>query len=278
MSKTRKVQRAGSTPQKCMYIHLGYNNSGLGNQLFVYASGVVAKKKSGYKLCMIWSNSNPHSTMDYRPMLLQGESVDNTNPTAISIHQNVGQFDLWKNSTIQVDGVNDYYLTGQLYQNYGSIKSVVPTIRADFKKVFAEKFPGFKETIDSKSAFVHIRRGDYLAIFGNKLPRIKYYKTGIKMLKDAGVEKIYLLSDDLEWCKKKFDGLGLIPFEEEDELKTLYLMSLCKGGAVISPSTFSAWGAILGPDENKKATIVYPKIWFEGKKNRLDFPAWWHGI
>ena len=98
------------------------------------------------------------------------------------------------------------------------------------------------------------------------------------MLKDAGVEKIYLLSDDLEWCKKKFDGLGLIPFEEEDELKTLYLMSLCKGGAVISPSTFSAWGAILGPDENKKATIVYPNKWIEGKKNRLDFPAWWHGI
>jgi len=278
MSRTRKISRGGSTPQKCIYILLGYNNSGLGNQLFVYASGLVAKKKSGYKLCMAWSNENPHSTMDYRPMLLQGESVDKTNPIAIPLHQNVGQFNLWNNSTIQFDGVHDYYLIGNLYQNYGSIKSVVPIIRADFKKVFAEKFPGFKETIDSKSAFVHVRRGDFLPIFNNKLPNIKYYKTGIKLLKKAGIKTIYLLSDDLEWCKKKLDGLGLTAFEEEDELKTLYLMSLCKGGAVISPSTFSAWGAILGPDGNKEATIIYPKIWIQGKENKLDFPAWWHGI
>ena len=277
MGKTRKIHRGGD-PNKCIYILLGYNNSGLGNQLFVYAAGVVAKKKSGYKLCMARSSGNPHSDMDYRPMLLQGESIDNIDHGAISIHQNVGQFNSWNDSSIQTNGINNYYLTGNLYQNYRSIKSALPIIRADFKKVFAEKFPDFK--IEPKSAFVHIRRGDYLALFGKPglLPGIKYYKTGIRLLKKAGIDTIYLLSDDLEWSKKKLAGLGLTPFEEEDELKTLYLMSLCKAGAVISPSTYSAWGAMLGPDSNKKATIIYPNKWIEGKKNRLDFPSWWKGI
>jgi hypothetical protein len=280
-NKTRKIHRGGNHGhnQKCIYILLGYNNSGLGNQLFVYAAGVVAKKKTGYKLCMAWSNENPHSKTNYRPMLLQGEPVHNIDPAAIPIHQNVQQFNVWQNSSIQVDGVHNYYLSGSLYQNYESVKTAVPIIRNDFKKVFAEKFPGFKKTIDLKSAFVHIRRGDYLKLFSKIMLPIKYYKIGIKMLKDAGIKNIYLLSDDLEWCKKRLEGLGLTPFEEKDELKTLYLMSLCNGGAVISPSTFSAWGAMLGPDENKKSMIVYPKRWLnKGKDNRLDFPSWWHGI
>uniref|UniRef100_A0A6C0JXU0 Glycosyltransferase n=1 Tax=viral metagenome TaxID=1070528 RepID=A0A6C0JXU0_9ZZZZ len=263
-----------------MYIHLGYNQSGLGNQLYVYAAGVVGKIKSGYKLCMVRSAGNPHSDTDYRPMLLQGESVDNSDPNSILIHQHLGQSEKWDDSTIKTDGIHNYYMVGPLYQNYQSIKDVIPIIRNDFKKVFAEKFPGFKETVDSKSAFVHVRRGDYTKAFSKVLPTIKYYKRGIEMLKTAGIENIYLLSDDLKWCKKRLGGLGLTPFEEDDELKTLYLMSLCKGGAVISASTFSSWGAILGPDENKKSVIVYPKKWLQrtNDNNYLDFPFWWHGI
>ena len=55
-----------------------------------------------------------------------------------------------------------------------------------------------------------------------------------------------------------------------NELHTLYCMIKCKGGAVISNSTFSWWGAILG--ENNK--VVYPKNWYGDAKPTL-FPEGW---
>jgi hypothetical protein len=272
-----KIHRGGNS-DKCMYIHLGYNGSALGNQLFVYAAGIIGKMKSGYKLCMIYSSGNPHVDADYRSLLIQGEAINgNADNNTISIHNDVHQYDLWDDSTINVDGIHNYYMVGSLYHNYKSIEPAIPIIREDFKKVFAEKYPGFKETIDSKSAFIHIRRGDFLKVVNpDHMTSVEYYKNGIKMLKDAGITTIYLLSDDLEWCKENLDGLGLTPYEEKDEVKTLYLMSLCKGGAVLSPSTYSAWGAILGPDENNDSTIVYPEKWLQDKiENRVNFPSRW---
>jgi hypothetical protein len=164
---------------------------------------------------------------------------------------------------------------GSLYHSYKPITKAIPVIRKDFKKVFAEKFPDF--SISPESAFVHVRRGDYTKVYSNNMPTVKYYKSGIELLKNAGIEEIYLLSDDMEWCKKHLSGMDLKPFEG-DELKTLYLMSMCKAGAVISPSTYSAWGCILGPDENKKSVIVYPKNWLGETNNPHGWPARWTAI
>jgi len=280
---TQKMRRKykGGDPNKCIFVHLGYNTSGLGNQLFVYAAGVVAKMKTGHKLCMHWSNENPHSKTDYRPLLLQGESVESSDPripTSVPLHQGLGQFNAWSNKNIPSNSV-DYYMMGSIYHTYNPIIKAVPTIRADFKKVFAKMFPGFK--INPKSAFVHVRRGDYLKAFQPYIPPIEYYKTGIEILKKAGIKNIYLISDDMEWSKTHLNGLGLIPFEEkeltveENELKTLYLMSMCKDGAVLSPSTYSAWGCMLGPDENKKSVIVYPKNWLGRSDNPHGWPSRW---
>ena len=53
----------------------------------------------------------------------------------------------------------------------------------------------------------------------------------------------------------------------------MYLMSLCKGGAIISNSTFSSWGAILGADEMPDSIIIYPKAWCTGDSSRIHFPV-----
>jgi hypothetical protein len=67
-----------------------------------------------------------------------------------------------------------------------------------------------------------------------------------------------------------------------NELQTLYAMMLCEAGAVISNSTFSSWGAMLGADKNTKSTIVYSKTWitaFPGEPpNPLRFREEWIGI
>ena len=60
---------------------------------------------------------------------------------------------------------------------------------------------------------------------------------------------------------------------------------LCTAGAVLSPSTFSAWGTMMGADMNRadmnradttdKPTIVFPEGWLEHDSdpiNPLMFP------
>jgi hypothetical protein len=104
--------------------------------------------------------------------------------------------------------------------------------------------------------------------------------------KNPSIKKIYIISNDIEWCKShdaewkqhtkkeiEYDGTP-------NELEALYRMILCRGGAVISGSTFSSWGAILGPDMNPTSTLVYPLIvgQYAGVENPFNFPSRWIGI
>jgi hypothetical protein len=53
-------------------------------------------------------------------------------------------------------------------------------------------------------------------------------------------------------------------------------MSLCSAGACTSASTFGLWGIILGADQNKSATILYPAKWVTDHSTKsLMFPSWW---
>jgi hypothetical protein len=279
MGRTRKNYKGGSS--KCIFIHLGYNNAGFGNQFFVYAAGVVAKRRTGHTLCMIRSDGNPHSQTNYRSLFSQGESVQANDPrqhTSKSIHRGLRKFNAWSNKNIPVED-SDLYLLGDLYHHYMSIASALPTIRKDFRKVFRTDYPNFAETVDSpSSAFVHVRRGDYLKVFKDTgLPGAGYYANGIKMLEQIEkIRTIYIISDDIGWCKKHLHGPNLKYFDEPDELKTMYLMSLCKAGAVLSPSTFSLAGAALGPDENENSLIVYPPKWLTDDSATIGLPKRWH--
>ena len=54
----------------------------------------------------------------------------------------------------------------------------------------------------------------------------------------------------------------------------------CRGGAVLSGSTFSAWGALLGPNENPESLIIYPATMqhLSGSKNPMSFPDRWTAV
>ena len=153
-------------------------------------------------------------------------------------------------------------------------------MRKDYQEVFEARYPGFKDNIKATSAFMHIRRGDY----GDASLGPDYYKKGLSMLHDISeITDIYIVSDDIPWCKEQgwesdkirwFDD----PEQSKDELKTMYLMSLCLAGACISASTFSSWGAILGADQNEKSTILYPTGWITGDSSKIQFPSRWKAI
>ena len=292
----KKRQRGGDSSggdSKCIFVNWG-PGLGLGNQLCIYAAGLIAKKKTGKSLCIFPQVGNIHSSVDYRPMLKEVTSVERTPDmlsrleAATKIHAGKEvQHGAWNEEDIpMVDG--DLRLkdsktpgySGGYYQNYNSIKSVIPEIRDNLVPQLAAKYSDM--IVKPNAAFMHIRRGDL--IHTNEEVKPEYIRAALSRLEDVPeIQVIYYImkSEEVDWTKgQKFQtGKGIEWFTEADELKAIYLMSQCKAGAILSASTFSMWGTYLGADSNSSSTIIYPKKWSPPMPNiDLEFPDRWIAI
>lgn len=133
----------------------------------------------------------------------------------------------------------------------------------------------------SDSISIHVRRGDYLksqnySRFG-EIATTSYYQNALKRALNNTIDaKIFIFSDDFEWCK---DNL-LVPNATfvnwntgANSWKDLALISKCRVN-IVANSTFSWWGAWLNDDENKTVfcptrfirsdgidSHIYPKAW-----------------
>lgn len=158
------------------------------------------------------------------------------------------------------------------FQYLPAIDSVLPALLNDLTNYLRPHRESLRKKYRlrdlSQIGFVHVRRGDYLtapAGFSN-LDYKTYYRNAINTL---GKSRWLVLSDDMAWCKENLPSLEII--DEPDELVGLALMSLCHGGAIIANSTYSWWGAMLGP---RQTTVVYPKVWLQNTVP-LIFPNHW---
>lgn len=113
---------------------------------------------------------------------------------------------------------------------------------------------------------INVRRGDYLKRpLRQPICEMPYFRNAIKYF---GKHKSYLvISDDIEWCKKKFTKGNFYFIENEPPIIDLYLQTLCRHN-IISNSTFSWWGAWLNPNPNK--TVIAPKKWFGVHLKKYD--------
>lgn len=281
-NKGRRIYIGGTNPSdKCIFVEL---YGGLGNQLFMYAAALTVKNRTKLPICLLPITENHHSTEDNRKIIFkQGTSVEvNDIKPRMNSSQKLLEFihaphNSWKNTNIPENSSKNVSLSRRYYQNYKSIISVIPAIRDECKTVFEQRYAGFKDTIPTTSAFMHVRKGD----FGQFSLKSEYYQRGLKELDPVdSIKAIYILSDDIPWCKEQNwqSSKKIEWFDSPDEFKCLYLMSLCVAGAVLSGSTFSAWGAILGPDSNPSSTIIYPAEWVTGTSKILDFPSRWKAI
>jgi len=105
----------------------------------------------------------------------------------------------------------------------------------------------------NQTAFVHVRRGDYLHPWNrhHAIPIQDYLRTSLALLEH--VPHLFVVSDDIAWCKEAFprlfpEGRGKWMFvpEEVSDLETMYWMTQCKAGAICANSTFSWWAAWIG--------------------------------
>ena len=225
---------------------------GLGNQLFQLAAALTFKSLGG-QIFIFPTAANKHSGRDYRP-LFGGYATDILIYTEHTYYQHDGfeAFDA-KNfpyNSITLDGY---------FQNYPSIKSAIPAIRA----IFPESSKAYEEY-----AFLHVRRGDYLQFsdIHYNLPQA-YYESALTLLNH---NKILVFSDDPMWCATQPWLSKYTIVSEPDELSTLMMMASCKKGAIIANSTFSWWGAVLSGCDK----VFYPSSWISGANPDL-FPQSW---
>ena len=281
------------------------HNEGLGNQLFIFAAGLVASKKTGLPICLIKSQENYHSRNNYTSIFKDSSKIKIIDKEAdVNERMQVAQTILniadvhatakWKNQNIQYNATKktNARMPVRLFQNYSAIEGVINEVkeRLIHKEFRKSKYDALRKGTDSAtSAFVHVRRGDYLGI-GWHLNE-DYYKRAVETLKTESQKKnteiktLWIVSTDREWCEsvwgKETDSLKY--FESKNELEALYKMMLCEAGGVLSASTFSSWGGMMGPDRVVNSTIVYPLNWLTHDNdgdNPLNFPddGKWIGI
>ena len=122
--------------------------------------------------------------------------------------------------------------------------------------------------INQQSVGISVRRGDFLKLQDlHTVLDINYYFRAIKTIENIfGIcEKIYVFSDDLEWCIENFRE-DKYEFITGDLGEQFFLMTKMKR-IILSNSTFAWWGAYLNPNCDK---IIYPANWY-GPLNKEKF-------
>jgi hypothetical protein len=119
--------------------------------------------------------------------------------------------------------------------------------------------------------FLHIRRGDFVNNQELAIDLTSYYAKCIESTHDA---HIYILSDDMTWCEQCpwIVALPSKTYVYENEVLSLWLMSLCGKGGICANSTFSWWGGWLGCPTR---TIYYPDRIVRSTTDTGDhIPSW----
>jgi hypothetical protein len=111
------------------------------------------------------------------------------------------------------------------------------------------------------SVSLHVRRGDYL-INASHVCDERYYKKALFHLDcQVQIDHVYIISDDIPWCKETFKDKRIIFIEGVPDYIDFYIQTLCTHN-IISNSTFSRWGAYL--NENPDKIVCAPAVWFGG--------------
>jgi hypothetical protein len=130
-----------------------------------------------------------------------------------------------------------------------------------------------QKTIDNialdftNSVSLHVRRGDYL-VNASHVCSENYYKKALEFIDTrAWIDHIYIVSDDIPWCKNIFKDDRIQFIEGVPDYIDFYVQTLCTHN-IIANSTFSRMAANLNENENK--VIVAPAVWFgKGMENEI---------
>jgi hypothetical protein len=251
--------------------------SGFGNQLFQYAASLALSKTSGNPIHLNRTKGSDHGNRDYREIFtgtVYGADITDTvitgryNGYILNTYKQA--YGAWDPRTIKVSPI---ILLRGYFQYLPPLIPILPQLRIDLFGQLQMRYA--KDPIEN-AAFIHVRRGDYLNLENNLPVQTKeYFERGIQYIDSKkNIDKWIMISNDIPWCKKQKWSRDDIEFiDEPDEVRLFWWMLNWTQGAVISNSTYSWWGAILGA-HNKGSPVVYPKVWHLEHKPTL-FPDKW---
>jgi len=127
------------------------------------------------------------------------------------------------------------------------------------------KLEKYSYLLTGNTCAIHVRRGDYLKFqFIHPPVTLDYINNARMILESRGVEKYFVFSDDIKWCRENLIGDEYFFIEDEKDYIELFLMGKCVH-KIISNSTFSWWGSYLSPTQG---ITIAPKTWVI--KSRTD--------
>lgn len=167
------------------------------------------------------------------------------------------------------------------WQSWKSVAEAIPEMRRHILDnwLFSDTAaPILQQMRTTRSAFIHIRRGDY-AQWNIPMLDVAYYQAATDRLSQelGGGIRWYIFSEDIEWCQKNLTFLKDIQFvnlnSPQRDIEDLLLMAECQAG-IIANSSFSWWAASLGTEHR---LIVAPSHWLDWRTRQADdfyAPSW----
>ncbi len=253
-------------------------STGLGNQLFNYASGFAYANRHNKKTfllhpynAVIDAFNIPETNISDTEKMFYIRNFTNQRKSS-------GHAVLNKNLFLyNIYGSISYY-----HQSYWNFHDAIPQIqkRLKFKPFTTQKNIELAKQIQTEnSVSIHIRLGDYIH---NQYPLLiysNYYEHAIKYIQQHVPNPVfYVFTNDAKLVKRIFKPQ--IPYTlvtgntGKESFRDMQLMSLCKHN-IIANSTFSWWGALLNTNENK--IVIYPDTWLSWDENWLEYmrvPNW----
>ena len=255
---------------------------GLGNQLFMFAS-MYAFAKSNQRNLQLVTHWFQTPQRDKKFEMHKREFELSQLPSAVVFRRRSTilldrflytiflasiKFPLIQRLGIVVDVDREENLSGRSLGliNYGYMQKPenFNSMRSEILKLFAfdpESEEDIQKRLDkrhekTRKIAVHVRRGDNLLTESqsNVLSQT-YYSNCLRRL-EADHCDVFFFSDDTEWCKANFDAENHFVVEEANPLITIKLMAQCDD-FILSPSTFSWWGAWLSEAGDKR--VIYPE-------------------
>lgn len=268
---------------------IAWTIGGLGNQMFIVAAAWLCATYHKCPLYMLTNTGNKHNKEghDYRETIFSrfGTQIHDRELTQQTLqilcasgwslaHQGKPAFAPYSYLDTPPPCIYMFY-----YQFFPPIEEKEEELRTLFCEGLAPLCERLRSVVTdpSRTAFLHVRRGDYLQYSTiHPLVPSSYYE---EALRQCDAEKVLVFSDDPAWVKEQpwahTDRLQIL--EGYNELETMALMTLCEGGAICANSSFSWWGAFLGP-HRVRAPVFVPSVWILTEQVVCLFPEEWRAL
>lgn len=165
------------------------------------------------------------------------------------------------------------YLRGYLGREK-FFEKIIPTIKKEFTLKEENKgkiIDTLKNISQENSVSIQVRRGDVLKLKNVNVLDEDYYKRAMEIIrKKIKNPRIYLFSDDPEWCKANLNFGNDLAFIEDGSLggyEVFELMKNCKHN-ILANSALSWWAGYL--NDNPKKIVIAPKNFTHFKDVKVE--------